>query len=196
MIPRRPLWFLVGLLSAPAAFADVPPPPGYVEPCTVEKQQKPNETCISCSTYFAEADACQKQHAGRGFAHRCRTRGASTWSEVWCKRSTGVDVASTHTGPDASSNDAASPPTPVASASADAAAPEPGPPTPTGPSSPASHASAAPTEPGAAPEKGGSCGACSVGRDASAFGPASLALAALLAAGGRRRARAHRPQRR
>ena len=167
MTTRRPLWLVAGLLLAPTAFADLAPPPGYVEPCTVDKQQKSNETCIACSTYHAEPDACVKQHAGRGFAHRCRSRGASVWTEVWCKPSSGVDVASTLPGPDASGVDAASPPMPSASASS--TAPLPPPPasqTSSGTSSPAPAGSAAGVEQPPTPEKGGSCGACEVGRSA------------------------------
>lgn len=192
MTTRRPLWLVAGLLLAPTAFADLAPPPGYVEPCTVEKQQKSNETCIACSTYHAEPDACVKQHAGRGFAHRCRSRGASVWTEVWCKPSSGVDVASTLPGPDASGVDAASPAVPSASASS--TAPTPPPPasqTSSGTSSPAPVGSAAGVEQPPTPEKGGSCGACSVGRNAQSRAGWGLGLL-LAAALGRRRAQ--RPQ--
>ncbi|MCK6537417.1 MAG: hypothetical protein L6Q84_30985 [Polyangiaceae bacterium] len=192
MTTRRPLWLAAGLLLAPTAFADLAPPPGYVEPCTVEKQQKSNETCITCSTYHAEPDACVKQHAGRGFSHRCRSRGASVWTEVWCKPSSGVDVASTLPGPDASGVDAASPPMPSASASSTAPAPPPpASQTSSGTSSPAPVGSAAGVEQPPTPEKGGSCGACSVG--ANGQNRAGWGLGLLLAAAlGRRRAQ--RPQ--
>jgi MYXO-CTERM domain-containing protein len=189
---KRPLWLAAGLLLAPTALADVAPPPGYVERCTVEKQQKPNETCIACSTYHAEHDACAKQHAGRGFAHRCQTRGASVWTEVWCKPSSGVDVASTHAGPDASAVDAASPPMPSASASSTA----PAPPlstsqAPSGASSPAPVGSAAGVDHPPAPEKGGSCGACSVGSATQSRAGWGLGLLFAVALG---RRRAQRPQ--
>jgi hypothetical protein len=72
------------------ARADVPPPPGYVEQCTAEKQQGAGEECLSCGdAYHGDRDACDRQHAGNGYARRCRTSGASVWTEVWCKKSAG-----------------------------------------------------------------------------------------------------------
>ena len=68
------------------AKADLPPPKDYVEDCTVKKQQKTGETCISCGdSYFDDIDACQKQYQPKGYAKRCQTMGASVWKEVWCK---------------------------------------------------------------------------------------------------------------
>lgn len=80
-MPACPLALLVAL----AAQADIAPPRGYVETCTVERQQEPGSTCLSCSTTFREPDACATRHAQDGYTHRCRTDGASTWSEVWCR---------------------------------------------------------------------------------------------------------------
>lgn len=68
------------------ARADLAPPPGYVEQCTLEKLQKDSTlTCESCSTYFREADKCERQFAGTAFTKQCRAGGASTWTELWCK---------------------------------------------------------------------------------------------------------------
>jgi hypothetical protein len=60
------------------------PPDGYVESCTVEKQQRAGLSCKLCDSYHGNpADYCAKQ-AGAGFRQVCRTRGASVWGEVWC----------------------------------------------------------------------------------------------------------------
>ena len=72
-------------LASPA-LADIPPPPGYVEQCTVDKQREAGEECVSCSTYHGEPDKCEKAYGEAGYTRRCRTRGASVWSEVWCRK--------------------------------------------------------------------------------------------------------------
>jgi hypothetical protein len=74
------LWPLVRV-----AKADVPPPPNYVESCTVAKQCRPGEEGTTCGTYHGEPDKCRKLHASDGFVHKCNTRGASVWSEVYCR---------------------------------------------------------------------------------------------------------------
>jgi hypothetical protein len=70
-------WLLIG-----AALADVPPEPGYVEMCTVERacDARGGE---SCGAWHGDPDAC-KGLGARGLTFVCRTAGASTWSEVWC----------------------------------------------------------------------------------------------------------------
>jgi hypothetical protein len=78
-------YLLVTVLS-PAARADIAPPPGYVEKCSVERQQRGGEECVLCSdSYFRAPDACQKRLQPARYEHRCQTAGASTWSEVWCR---------------------------------------------------------------------------------------------------------------
>ncbi len=66
------------------AGADVPPPPGYKEQCTVALACKADEVGDSCSAWHGERDKCEKLYSGTAFTHRCSTRGASTWTEVWC----------------------------------------------------------------------------------------------------------------
>ena len=76
---------VVALGFCSIATADIPPPPDYVERCTIKKQQKPGEVCVLCSdAYFRKPDACKDRYEPLGYGKRCRTRGASTWSEVWC----------------------------------------------------------------------------------------------------------------
>lgn len=73
------------LLVASIARADLAPPPGYDEPCTVEKVQKEGQDCKLCKTYYGNpTDHCSKE-VGEGYSQSCRTNGASVWSEVWCK---------------------------------------------------------------------------------------------------------------
>lgn len=73
------------LASVPSvALADVAPPIGYIEKCTVKKQQKADEVCRWCRTYFRKPKACQKRFKTTVFKKRCRKGGASVWSELWC----------------------------------------------------------------------------------------------------------------
>lgn len=83
---RLVLGFAWAALGGPAlARADLPPPQGYVETCTVEKQCKTDEECRSCSANYQKRDACEKTLGAEGFARRCRTGGASVWTEIWAR---------------------------------------------------------------------------------------------------------------
>lgn len=73
----------VTAVSTPA-LADLAPPPGYVEKCTVENHQKDGKTCTSCAADFKNRDRCESELGPKGYTRACRTRGASVWSEVWC----------------------------------------------------------------------------------------------------------------
>lgn len=105
---RIPLIFVL-LLLAPAARADVAPPAGYVEACTVARMQKHGEHCVSrrawhqdywgcgtdkanlprdkaCEAYKKGTKAqCCKAWLAAGWAHRCKSRGASVFNMVWCR---------------------------------------------------------------------------------------------------------------
>ena len=83
---RKTLLIILPLLAfVPAARADIPPPPGYVEGCTAAKQQKRGETCIECrDAYHADREACTRKWTQQGYTQRCKTSGASVWTEVWC----------------------------------------------------------------------------------------------------------------
>ena len=74
------------LLALPvtASAADIAPPPGFVEGCTIASYCKADEVGDLCSAWHGEADACKTKHASDGYSFRCKTRGASVWSEVWC----------------------------------------------------------------------------------------------------------------
>ena len=87
--------FLLGVTLSvgyvPLAFADVPPPIGYVEQCTVEKQQTGGVSCVACQNDYrsfigdAGPSACQVQYESQGYAKACKSYGASVWTEVWCR---------------------------------------------------------------------------------------------------------------
>ena len=80
------------LFMSQEARADIPPPPGYVEQCTVEKQTGPGRTCETCSTSRRDEPGTCGTKLGAGFTQRCRARGATVWSEVWCRADTGADA--------------------------------------------------------------------------------------------------------
>jgi hypothetical protein len=87
--------FLLGIAFSvgyvPLAIADIAPPPGYVEQCTVEKQQAVGKSCVACPndyrSTFADAgpSACQVQYEPLGYTKACNSYGASVWTEVWCR---------------------------------------------------------------------------------------------------------------
>lgn len=76
------------LLTAPSlAHADIPPPPGYVERCTVERKEQEGTTCEECDNGPGGGESlerCKEQYEGTEFTYVCKTRGASFWTEVWC----------------------------------------------------------------------------------------------------------------
>jgi hypothetical protein len=87
---RLALALSTSLLVASIARADLAPPPGYDEPCTLEKVQKDGQDCKLCKTYHGNPpDHCSTE-AGEGYSQSCRTSGASVWSEVWCKPAGGA----------------------------------------------------------------------------------------------------------
>ncbi len=159
---------VLAAFCASPAHADVAPPPDYVEQCTVTNHQGPRSECVKCGdAYHGEPEACSSRYAAAGYTRSCRTGGASTWDEVWCR-------------PMASESNPTPPPTSTSATPPDPfpANPQPGP-RPTDPNEIA----------GPQPTKSGSCGACTVG---SRTGTALTGLALLglaLAALGRRRAR-------
>ena len=150
-----------GLASAPAR-ADLPPPADYVESCTVEHQSAAGKECVLCGeAYYAKPDACERHKAG-GYEKSCRTRGASTWKEVWCRKATGAAAPTPSAAASAPVASTGAEPAPLAS-TAEPAKPPP--------------VATEPTK--AAPDNGSKhgCGACRVGGAKSGAGLASLAVA-------------------
>lgn len=79
-----PLFFLA-IISV--ARADVPPPDGYIEQCTVARKEQPGTTCEACPNSYESYqgnDPCITKYTGTKFAKACRSGGASFWTEVWC----------------------------------------------------------------------------------------------------------------
>lgn len=73
------------LLSSGRASADIPPPVGWKETCTLELTRKAGEECFSCSAFYDNPAHCKYLLSGYQFESRCKTRGASVWSEIWCR---------------------------------------------------------------------------------------------------------------
>lgn len=77
---------------AAVALADIAPPPGYVEDCTIDKKEQAGTTCVSCGASYEDADddsaddhqTCDEKYASTGYSYVCSTSGASYWTEVWC----------------------------------------------------------------------------------------------------------------
>ena len=71
------------LLMSSMAMADVPPPRGYVETCTVEIQcgDIPGK---QCSGWHGGRESCEALEKD-SWVRMCKTFGASSWDEVFCK---------------------------------------------------------------------------------------------------------------
>lgn len=80
-----PFSFFCVALCSPAAWADVPPPDGYVETCTIQDRQDAGESCVDCFADFSNPDHCADTVGTQGYTHECRAWGGSAWSEVWCR---------------------------------------------------------------------------------------------------------------
>ena len=171
--------------------ADLAPPGDFVETCTLEKQASAGQECQACRAYYGNHDHCSNSLSALGFAQKCRSRGASTWSEVWC-RSASPNAAKVPASILAQLSDAQGKPGPLPSASA---APAPSgslaplaPSTVAAPSTAPAAATAksatpsAPT-PAPSPTKKGSC---AIGRAPNA-GTSSLLVVAAFAVGFLRR---------
>lgn len=70
--------------SAPRARADVPPPAGYVEECTVERQCPGGR---ACGTFHGESNAeCAQAAKEVGMEERCHSWGATVGGSVFCPK--------------------------------------------------------------------------------------------------------------
>jgi hypothetical protein len=178
----------------PRTRADLPPPPGFVESCTLAKQSRAGRECLGCSAYHGNSNHCSMSLAEYGFTESCRSRGASAWSEVWCR------AASPQAKPvpqdvllqlgDATGHPPVSPgPTPTATLpSAPSSLTDPAPPAPANPAPAAPPIADAPVAPPALPPTGG-CGGCAAPGPKTAVWAPLLALGALALGWSRRRAR-------
>ncbi len=100
-VTKLVLGLLVGAgtiaLTARMSIADIPPPDGYTETCAVDAYQTASTTCVLCAASFATRTACQDTWGAKGYQQKCKTWGASAWSEVWCGGPT--DAASDRDAP-------------------------------------------------------------------------------------------------
>jgi hypothetical protein len=74
---------LASTLVSPAR-ADVAPPAGYTETCTVALREQPGTTCKTCASGNAMESACTVTFNMTKYTYVCQTWGGSTWTEVWC----------------------------------------------------------------------------------------------------------------
>lgn len=82
---KKTLAALAIALSPGLALADIPPPKGYVEQCTVEKACKKGEEGTECRGWHGDPEGCSNRLSPAGWEARCQTRGASVWTEVFCR---------------------------------------------------------------------------------------------------------------
>lgn len=82
---RHSFLALAAALALPTlAHADIAPPPGYVEQCTVAKYSSPSRECHACRNYRKNPADCQRK-MGDDYQRVCHTGGATTWWEIWCR---------------------------------------------------------------------------------------------------------------
>jgi hypothetical protein len=76
---------ILSAVCAMPALADVPPPDGYVETCTVAKRVTATTECLTCAAYYGAVSRCQTMLAPYCYSKACQSSGASTWTEVHCR---------------------------------------------------------------------------------------------------------------
>jgi hypothetical protein len=72
---------------APArpARADIPPPPDYVETCTLANKQTPTSECLACAADYSNFGRCSPLLSPYCYSKVCKTWGASAYTELWCR---------------------------------------------------------------------------------------------------------------
>jgi hypothetical protein len=79
---------LVASALSHQATADIAPPDGYVEQCTVAKKQRSSSECVECRTMremYANADRCTVLLNSYCFQKVCEALGGASYPEVWCR---------------------------------------------------------------------------------------------------------------
>jgi hypothetical protein len=78
--------------------ADVAPPHGYAERCTLDETCPLGKECVLCPADFQDVNqhtsVCERNLGSLGFVKQCKSWGASVWTEVWCRPVTGALDAS------------------------------------------------------------------------------------------------------
>jgi len=80
---------VVATIPASPAAADIPPPDAYVESCTMAKQQPTGGDCLECKDDYYQKDRCAALLGSYCYTQRCKTWGASAWTEIHCRSSLG-----------------------------------------------------------------------------------------------------------
>ena len=73
------------LTLAGAARADVPPPDGYVETCTLANKQTATSECLACAADYNNFGRCSPLLSPYCYSKVCKTWGASAYTELWCR---------------------------------------------------------------------------------------------------------------
>ena len=98
------LSFVLGFAFPNTSDADAPPPAGYIETCTLEKQHYNETDCFECDgSYMGPAPAdggepdadygtCEAEsvYSSQEYEKKCQSWGSSFWTEIWCKPSPGA----------------------------------------------------------------------------------------------------------
>jgi MYXO-CTERM domain-containing protein len=77
-------WVVFTLAAAPV-LADMPPPDGYVEACTIAKKKAATSECLECRGWYGNVNWCTNLLAPYCYTKLCNTYGASVWTEVFCR---------------------------------------------------------------------------------------------------------------
>ncbi|MBI5518079.1 MAG: hypothetical protein HY909_30190 [Deltaproteobacteria bacterium] len=84
---RSPVQLFAALFAvASLARADLPPPPGWVETCTVRRQQRRGEHCVFCVVGATTArESCPRLRL-QGYRLRCSARRSGrSIPQLWCR---------------------------------------------------------------------------------------------------------------
>ncbi|HJX66178.1 MAG TPA: hypothetical protein VJ860_19740 [Polyangia bacterium] len=73
------------LTLAGAARADIPPPPDYVETCTLANKQTPTSECLACAADYNNFGRCGPLLSPYCYSKVCQTWGGSAHTEIWCR---------------------------------------------------------------------------------------------------------------
>jgi hypothetical protein len=84
-MPLRAGAIALSAVIALPALADVPPPRGYVERCTVARQQTATTECVACAANYMLPDRCQTMLTHYAYHQVCQTRGNSSAIQVFCR---------------------------------------------------------------------------------------------------------------
>ena len=68
-----------------SARADIPPPPDYVEQCTVANWQTTTSECLTCRGSYSSTVRCGRLLSPYCYSKLCQTYGGSNFTELWCR---------------------------------------------------------------------------------------------------------------